>query len=241
MRYGVIVDIETTGYLRKKNRYVYADGSVIPDEELSKIPIEQRYMYSSYEVLEDSSEILSVGYAKMDLDTMQVFDAGVLYFYKPYFQVESSAQDVHHLQRSFLQQFEDSFDDNLATLEAMLINAVIIGKNSNINTQNMKNYDKKKLILSNEAIPYDVQTKFAPIYRGLMEKVKGVILSDKKKGSLEDYIHLLDEDKRKTLAVVEEFKALTSDQFEVREHDALYDVAMTTVVFRFLQKIANRS
>ena len=148
MRNGIVVDIETTGYLNFDTR---PDGST---------------------VLSDKSEILSVGYLRVDLDTNRIFDAGVLYFYKPYFEIENQAQSVHHLQRSFLEQFEDKFEENLAMLETLLINTVIIGKNSNafdipfieefltkhrgsptlysyINSLGMKNYEKRKLTLEN--------------------------------------------------------------------------------------------
>lgn len=264
MKNGIVIDIETTGYKKMKTIYYNAAGDRLSDAEADAIPIEQRYLYHQEEVLDDSAEILSVGYIRVDLDTNRIFGAGVLYFYKPYFQVENKAQETHHLQRSFLEQYEDKFQENLAQLESLLINAIIIGKNSDsfdipfidaflkkhrgelplyayINSQGMKDYDKKKLKLVNYASSYDVQTKFAPIYRGLMLKVNGVELSSQKKGSLEDYITLLDSDREDTNSIVNEVRSITNDEFVASAHDAMYDVVMTFVVYKFLQRIAKRS
>lgn len=263
MKYGVVIDIETTGYKKMKTAVYNAEGKKMTDAEVAAIPPEDRYLYVHKDLLDDSAEIISVGYLRVDLDTDRIFDAGVLYFYQPYFQIENDAQKIHKLQRSFLEQYEDQFQSNLALLESMLIDAVIIGKNSDsfdipfieeflkkhrgtmslysyINSQKMKNYDKKNLVLTNEATSYDVQTKFAPLYRALMKQVHGVELSERKKGTLTDYIELLDPQRKDVNALLEEVRAITSAEFVASAHDAMYDVIMTYVVFKFLQAVAKR-
>ena len=243
MRNAIVVDIETTGYLKKDEKYI--------DGELTY-------------VLSDKSEILSVGYIRVDLDTERIFDAGVLYFYKPYFEIENQAQSVHGLQRSFLEQFEDQFDDNLAMLETLLYNTVIIGKNSDafdvpfldafllkhrgptplysyINLLKMKNYEGGRLVLKNETTAVDVQTSFAPLYRRLMHDVKGVELSSRKKGTLTEYLDLLDPDRVSVNSLVKEVKELTSDEFVASAHDAMYDACATWLVYVFLQKVLDKA
>ena len=263
MKYGIVIDIETTGYKRTKTVFYNSDGRKMSEAEMRAIPPEQVYLYNHEEILDDSAEIVSVGYLRVDLDADRIFDAGVLYFYKPYFHIENDAQKIHKLQRSFLEQYEDQFQTNLAILESLLINSIIIGKNCDafdipyieaflkkhrggkslypyINSQGMKNYDKKKLVLENNTTSYDVQTKFAPLYRGLMRKVHGVELSERKKGTLTEYIELLDPERKDVNTLIEEIKSLTSDEFCASAHDAMYDVAMTYVVFKFLQEVAKR-
>lgn len=102
---GTVLDIETTGYLK---------FTTLPD---------------GTSVLSDESEILEVGFINVDMDTCRPLTHGVLYFYKPYFNVESDAQRVHGLTREFLQQYEDKFTENLIALNALMQNAIIIGKN----------------------------------------------------------------------------------------------------------------
>lgn len=103
---GTILDIETTGYL--------------------KFDVDS----SGYSVLSDNSEILEVGFINVDMTTCRPLTHGTLYFYKPYFNVESDSQRVHKLTRDFLQQYEDKFTENLIALNALMQHAIIIGKNS---------------------------------------------------------------------------------------------------------------
>lgn len=103
---GTVIDIETTGYLKFMN---------LPD---------------GTSVLSDESEILEVGFVNVDMNTCRPLSHGTIYFYKPYFNVESDAQRVHGLTREFLQQYEDRFEESLIALNALMQSAIIIGKNS---------------------------------------------------------------------------------------------------------------
>lgn len=257
MQYGLVVDIETTSYLTKRTKYIDDNGREIPK---SLIPAGSEYLYRQEEVLADHSDILSFGYLRVNLEDNTIFDAGVLYFYKPEFRVESEAQNTHGLKREFLQQFEDQFEENLAMMEALITNAVIIGKNSDrfdipfislflqkhrgngtlynfINSLGMKNYDKKKLVLVNETSSYDVEVKFAPIYRGLMKQVHNIELSERKRGSLTDYLDIIDPDRAQVKAVLAEAAQFMRDDYEVKAHDAFYDVAATWYVYKFCKQI----
>lgn len=135
-------------------------------------------------------DILEVAYAFVDTDDMLIHKHGVLYFYKPEFDVESSAQEIHGLQRSFLEKYGDQFNDNLIALSALMTNATILGKNSErfdipfINRfiekyrgqlydvekitmyAEMKNYDKTGNIFhENYVQSIDLQKIYAPIFR----------------------------------------------------------------------------
>lgn len=243
MRNALVVDIETTGYLAYENKVING---------------------MTESVLADRSEILSIGYLRVDLDTSTIFDAGVLYFYKPYFEVESNAQNIHKLQRSFLQQFEDQFEDNLCMLESLLYNTVIIGKNSDsfdipfidaflrkhrgtmplfsyINTLKMKRYDESRLVLTTDTTTYDVQSTFAPLYRQLMLQVRGVELSNRKKGTLTEYLDLLDPNREGVNTLLDRVRSLTTAEFVSSAHDAMFDACATWYVYCFLQRVLARA
>lgn len=262
MRYAIVLDIETTGFKSFESRIYSVHNTAVlerPLRNLKKAPAgyETQPDERRIDVLSDSCEVLSVGYIRIDLEEDRIFDAGILYFYRPEFKIENEAQKIHGLTREFLKQYEDKFQENLNLLESLLINSMIIGKNSEyfdipviegflqkhrgyyplytyVNMQGMKNYDKKKLYIVNESSSYDVQTRFAPLYRALMQKVKGVTLPGNKKGKLTDYIALLDPEGKYTQAVVDEVRGLTSGEFVESAHDAMYDAAMTLVAFRFI-------
>lgn len=155
-----VLDIETTGLFKFD-----ANNVLIPD-------------------------VLEVAYAFIDTEDMLIHKHGVLYFYRPEFDVESSAQEYHGLQREFLKQYEDQFNENLIALAALMTNATVLGKNSEkfdipfINRfiekytgkaydveritdyAEMKNYDKTGNIFhENYVQSIDLQKIYAPIYR----------------------------------------------------------------------------
>ena len=113
---ATILDIETTGFLS-------FDTRMVPNPRGFGDPIEQS-------VLSDRCEILEVGFINIDIESAAMVNHGTLYFYKPYFQVESDAQRIHGLTREFLQQYEGDFENNLIALNTLMQNAIIIGKNS---------------------------------------------------------------------------------------------------------------
>lgn len=155
-----VLDIETTGLFKFDE-----NGVLIPD-------------------------ILEVAYAFVDTADMLIHKHGTMYFYKPEFDVESPAQGIHHLERSFLAQYADQFEDNLIALSALMTNATILGKNVEkfdipfidrfidkykgrlydivriTDYAEMKNYDKTGNIFHDNYVQsIDLQKLYAPIYR----------------------------------------------------------------------------
>lgn len=104
---GTVIDIETTGWLKFETN---------PTTGVS--------------TLSDESEILEVGFINIDMQTKKILTHGTLYFYKPYFHVESQAQSVHGLTREFLKQYEGDFNKNMIALNSLIQCGCIIGKNS---------------------------------------------------------------------------------------------------------------
>lgn len=135
-------------------------------------------------------DIIEVAYAFVDTDDMLIHKHGVLYFYKPEFNIESSAQDIHGIQRSFLEKYENQFHENLIALASLMTNATILGKNVEkfdipfikrfiekykgrsydveyiTEYAEMKNYDKTGNIFhENYVSSVDLQKVYAPIFR----------------------------------------------------------------------------
>jgi len=104
---GTIIDIETTGWLKFETN---------PTTGVS--------------TLSDESEILEIGFINIDMQTKKILTHGTLYFYKPYFHVESQAQSVHGLTREFLKQYEGDFNKNMIALNSLIQSGCLIGKNS---------------------------------------------------------------------------------------------------------------
>ena len=257
MRYGLVIDIESTDYLKTVDVFRTIDGRAVSFESAS---IQERANGSWKKELSAESNILSVGYLRVDLDSEKIIGAGTLYFYKPHFNVER-ATHIHGLTREFLSAYEDEFDKNLAKLESLMLNAVVIGKNSDafdlpfiklflekyrgegslyqfINTLGMKNYEKKRLRVIDEMISIDIQKVFAPMYRKLAESVYGVSLSGRKKGTVRDYVELLANDPNFSIEpVIAEASAYMTDEYQAHFHDAFYDVCATWLVFKFCKAI----
>lgn len=202
--------------------------------------------------LEDSSEILEVGYIRVDMNNGKIIDCGELYFYKPYFQVESSAQEVHGIQRSFLEQYEGDFRKNLIILNSIIQRTCLIGKNSSkfdipYITEFLRKHSGKQLditrqvmysniktyageYMSYNALEYsiDLQEVFAETFRNLYFQKYGVELSNRKKGKLEEYIDVLN-----MQAAVDTVYAQLPKKRVTRAHGALYDAAMTYIVWLY--------
>lgn len=155
-----VLDIETTGLMQFD-----ANAELIPD-------------------------LLEASFLQIDSSNLRVIKGGSLYFYQPHFDVESEAQAIHKLERKFLMQFEDQFQENLIALAALMTNAVIMGKNSKRfdipfikhfldkytgNDYNigditarvaMKNYDKTGIVYHESNITsIDIQDLYAPVFR----------------------------------------------------------------------------
>lgn len=135
-------------------------------------------------------DILEVAYALVDTDDMLIRKHGVLYFYRPEFDVESSAQEIHGLQRAFLKNYESQFEENLIALASLMTNATVLGKNCErfdvpfidrfiekykgkmydieriVDYADMKNYDGTgRIFHENYVQSIDLQKLYAPIYR----------------------------------------------------------------------------
>lgn len=222
---GLVIDIETTGWFKINP----ATGT-----------------------LYDNNEILEVGYIRVNTDTKEILSSGTLNFYKPYFAVESEAQDVHHITREYLEQFKDSFDTNLVILNSLIQQTCIIGKNSerfdypyikefiNKHSNGILTLDREVTRRKIELISggyfgyetdlyhYDVQNVFASKWKELEFKRTGVKPRANKKGTLTEYIE--------TLGCREEVDKLYNSLPKTREtraHGALYDTCMTYFVWKY--------
>ena len=155
-----VLDIETTGLMKFD-----VNAELIPD-------------------------LLEASFLQVDSSNLRIVKSGTLWFYQPHFDIENDAQQIHHLERKFLMQFEDQFEENLIALASLMTNAVIMGKNSrkfdipfikhfldkytgksydigDITARlAMKNYDKSGIVYHESNITHiDIQDMYAPVYR----------------------------------------------------------------------------
>ncbi len=224
---GTVLDIETTGFLKFN----------VNDKGDS--------------VLSDDSEILEVGFLNIDMETRRICTSGTLYFYKPYFNIESDAQRIHGLQRDFLQQYENDFDMNLVALNSLIQSTCLIGKNSDkfdipfihafinkhvgrafdipaiVSELGMKGYNGGYVGYSDTLYALDMQTLYKERWRDLHYKRTGLMPLSSKKGTLTDYIEDIPYGREATDAV---YSSLKKDR-ETGAHGALYDACMTYVVW----------
>lgn len=223
---GTVIDIETTGWLRFQQ-------------------------VNGWSTLHDESEILEVGFINVNMDTKKILTHGTLYFYKPYFFVESEAQKVHGLTREFLQQFEQDFMMNLIALNSLIQCTCLIGKNSDkfdipfikafiekhagdkfnipdvVTRLNMKGYNGGRIGYDDSLYPLDMQTIFKDRYHELFYQKYGVTCASQKRGKLEEYIDVINGGREATEIV---YDSLTKDRV-TGAHGALYDAVMTYVVW----------
>lgn len=222
---GTVVDIETTGFLK-----------FVRDKDNNS-------------VLSDESEICEVGFMNIDLKTGAILHSGVLYFYKPYYNLENDAAKVHGLTREFLSQYEKDFENNLIALNALLQSAIIIGKNSKsfdipfmkafidkhggyklnithlVAALGIKGYKGGTVVYNGGIGSIDMQHIWHKRYVRLMFDKTG-IADDRKKGTLKEYIDLIN-----AWPVVEAVYAKVGKGRKAGYHSALYDVVMTYVIF----------
>lgn len=174
---GTVMDIETTGWLKFETN---------PTTGVS--------------TLSDDSEILEVGYMNIDMNTKKILTYGTLYFYKPYFRIETEAQRVHGLTRDFLKKYEGDFEKNMIALNSLIQCGCIIGKNSEkfdipfikafidkhmgrkFNIPNlvalaeMKKYNGGTISYSDTLAALDLQSIYKERYRKLYDKRFGIAL-----------------------------------------------------------------
>lgn len=226
---GTVLDIETTGFM-----------SFVRDAEGNS-------------VLSDESEILEVAYMNFDMNTRKLLTYGTLYFYKPYFHVESSAQEIHHITRDFLEQYEDKFNENLVALNAMLQSTCVIGKNCKafdipmikafirkhagdkmnipdlVLRLNMSAYNGGRVIYNDPEYMIDLQSAFREEFRHLYYEKNGYLPTPQKRGSLDEYVDLIPNGREATEVVYNTY--FKNKDRITGSHGALYDVAMTYVVY----------
>ena len=201
----------------------------------------------------DNAEILEVGYIKVESESLDIIDSGTLYFYKPYFNVESEAQQYHKLTRDFLKQYEKDFDDNLKKLYCLFQQTFVVGKNCNefdipfiqafikkhsnsyldidacFKEFDFKDYDDCYFYYHSFFDSYDIQIGFCETWRDWEERRTGVRPKGKRTGRLEEYINVFPEWQGQVDAL---YDSLPKDRV-TRAHGALYDCVMTYVVFKY--------
>lgn len=200
----------------------------------------------------DYAEILEVSYIRVNSEDLSILSHGSLYFYKPYFCVESQAQEVHGLTRQFLKQYEKDFDKNLIQLHALMQQTLIVGKNSDVFDipfiqAFLKKHSNGKLNIDAEfeaakiktyaGYPaeytwfygsYDIQTIYKNTWKDQVEKMTGSRPSGQRKGSLSEYIDDFPGRREEVEAI---YATLDKDRV-TKAHGALYDCVMTYVVLK---------
>lgn len=223
---GTVIDIETTGY----REYDVVDG---------------------WSQLSDRSEILEVGFLNINMDTRKILTHGTLYFYKPYFNVESEAQRVHGLTRDFLQKYEDQFDMNLVALNSLIQCTCVIGKNSDSfdipfikafiakhggedfdlpelsRKLKMKAYNGGTVVYDDTLYALDMQKIYKERFHDRYYELTKTKLPPNKKGTLSDYVKVIQSGQE---AVDFVYNSLNKDRV-TGAHGALYDAVMTYVVW----------
>lgn len=223
---GTVIDIETTGYLQ-------FDTS------------------SGRSQLADTSEILEVGFLNIDMESRDILTHGTLYFYKPYFFIESPAQAVHGITRDFIRQYEDQFEMNLIALNSLIQSTCLIGKNSDkfdipfikafiskhvgddfnipelVRQLDMKAYNGGKVRYEDTLYALDMQTLYKDRFHELYFDRTGNKLPPNKKGTLEQYIAVINSGQE---AVDYIYGDLNKERV-TGAHGALYDAVMTYIVW----------
>lgn len=210
-----IIDIETTGLMKFDS-----NGVLIPD-------------------------LLEFGYINVD-NNLQIINSGTLYFYEPWFDIENDAQRIHGLTRQFLQEHATDNIANAAAMQAMLTNTTVIGKNSDkfdlpfikywiekmygrsdmdiaITCSNacMKGYNGGTVLHDNNTNTLDLQKVYSPIWKSAHS------ITGNKRGTLSEYIQYEPDGYQ---LVNQVYEGLNKERV-TGAHGALYDCAMTYVVF----------
>lgn len=227
---NTFIDIETTNLLHGKGL---------------DAPFDERTGF-----LKDDREILEVGYLRADDETKEFLSAGTLYFYKPYFKVESCAQEATGLTREFLEKYEDQFDENLIKLVALIQQTNICGKNSDIFDipfikgfiekhskyslcfERMIYQDKIKRIDGNGYLEYspwlystDIQKIFSKKWKEMYERKYNISVG-RRLGTLMEYVEILELQNK-----LEELYAKIPKDRVTKAHGALYDTVATYLVW----------
>jgi len=176
-------------------------------------------------------EILEVGYIQVN-DNLDILRGGEFYFYQPEWEIENGAQEVHGLERSFLEQHQSSFYTNMVKLYVLLQQANIVGKNSNaFDIPVAKEFITKRAPgISAPAIAraYDMQNFYTSLFRNKMAASNNGV-SSRKKGTLTELIALEGFTQEQ---VQDMFNKQFPESERARAHGALYDSFMTYLLFK---------
>lgn len=179
-----------------------------------------------------TDDIVEVGYIRAN-HNLDIVGYGTLYFYKPEFNIESSAQSIHGLKRSFLQQYEGDFGKNLAALYTLIRGAAIVGKNSGrFDVPFIREFiSKHEPALYDSAVPrisVDMQDEYALRFRAWYTSTYGK--STTRKGTLQEYMPLIGYSPER---IQEEFtQAFPESSERSNAHNALYDAFMTYLLLK---------
>lgn len=179
--------------------------------------------------------ILEVGYIRVN-NKCEILGHDTLFFYKPEYQIESPAQEIHHLKRNFLEQYEKEFYKNLAVLYTLMSNGLIVGKNSDrFDIPFIQEFLRRNMgyiMPPTIAGSIDIQEEYKEIFQDwYFRKYK---ISTNKKGKLEELIIM---NGHKTITLKEEFEKLFPECPRSSIHSALFDSYMTLQLLKDLIKM----
>lgn len=188
----------------------------------------------------DTDNVVEVGIIRFDTDTWKIISDHNLFFWKEGYDADKTTH-IHGLTNDFLRKYYEEhketktglslFDENMVTLVSALFGCVFIGKNSNAfdipflgkwiyrASDGMFEIGKWR-----SGIPVDMQVEFAPKYQ--------IVANTSKKGTLSQYIDIIP---RGWELVNDTYSRLSTGR-DARAHNALYDCAMTYVVYCYWKK-----
>jgi DNA polymerase III epsilon subunit-like protein len=179
----------------------------------------------------ENDDLLEVGYMQVNKQ-LEIIRSGSLYFYKPEYKIESQAQSIHKLTRSFLCKHEDEFDDNIVSLYTLMHQGILIGKNSNrFDIPYLEAFFRRNAFclfpVTHKGL-LDLQPYYGPKYKKWYETKTG--LSTNKLGSLTELIEMIGLTQEQ---VQQQFREVFKGEERVQAHSALYDVYMTYLLLEY--------
>lgn len=175
-------------------------------------------------------EILEVGYIRINKNRQnpKKFDicgSGTINFYRPSWKIETPAQKVHKLSRSYLESLNIDMEKSLASLYSVVYDCILIGKNSSSFDapfiQTFLNRHCNELQPVKLVGQVDIQDKFQYLYRDWMAK-RGQATN--KKGNLMDYLNIMGMSEEESLKL---FLQYFPGNERAMYHSALYDAFVT--------------
>jgi len=182
---------------------------------------------------ERDSDVYEFGFVRTD-DCLNVISSGNLYFYQKEWGIKAS--HVHGLTRQFLEQHEQYFAKNLATLYALCHNTTWVGKNNisydNIVLSNfMSRYEPKGVQSLWPAGTVDVQKMCGRRWREWHQKKFGENMG-RKSGTLPDYIAMTGFSKEDIDGYMKANRIVMPEGRD-KLHSALYDTVLTLCAAKY--------